>query len=238
CAPATCAGAGANCGMLADGCGGTLDCGTCPLPEACGGGGTPNVCGGCTPTTCAAAGANCGTIADGCGGTLDCGTCTLPETCSGSGTPNVCGIVPAGLGPMCCGRSDASGVCSGSSPAPGSGPGALCAPLGGRRFQWTAPPAGGEPCPSGVVFPFVTAGPCGPPATFPPTSFCCHPGVVVVGPCGTLVASDVAVLSDWLANACNDKGLYPAVVGDCVASTGAGTFVCAAGNWTPAAPCP
>jgi len=31
--------------MIADGCGGTLDCGTCTLPQTCGGGGTPNVCG-------------------------------------------------------------------------------------------------------------------------------------------------------------------------------------------------
>src|SRR5262245_55787156 len=86
----TCAAEGANCGMIADGCGGTLDCGTCTLPQTCGGSGTPNVCG-CSPTTCAAEGANCGMIADGCGGTLDCGTCTLPRTCGGSGTPNVCG---------------------------------------------------------------------------------------------------------------------------------------------------
>ena len=45
CSPTTCAAAGANCGTIADGCGGTLDCGTCTLPETCGGGGTPNVCG-------------------------------------------------------------------------------------------------------------------------------------------------------------------------------------------------
>jgi hypothetical protein len=45
CTPTTCAAVGANCGMIADGCGGTLDCGTCTLPETCGGGGTPNVCG-------------------------------------------------------------------------------------------------------------------------------------------------------------------------------------------------
>src|SRR5262245_45075552 len=45
CTPTTCAAVGANCGMIADGCGGALDCGTCTLPETCGGGGTPNVCG-------------------------------------------------------------------------------------------------------------------------------------------------------------------------------------------------
>jgi hypothetical protein len=97
CTPTTCAAVGANCGMIADGCGGTLDCGTCTLPQTCGGGGTPNVCG-CSPTTCAAVGANCGMIADGCGGTLDCGTCALPETCGGGGTPNVCGPTVCGNG--------------------------------------------------------------------------------------------------------------------------------------------
>jgi hypothetical protein len=90
CIATDCAILGANCGTLPDGCGGTLNCGTCTLPQTCGGGGTPNVCG-CTPTTCALVGANCGTIADGCGGTLDCGTCVAPDTCGGGGRPNVCG---------------------------------------------------------------------------------------------------------------------------------------------------
>src|SRR5262245_48911451 len=94
CTPTTCAAAGANCGMIADGCGGTLDCGTCTLPQTCGGGGTPNVCGLCSPTTCAAAGANCGTIADGCGGTLDCGPCTLPQPCGGGAPRNGSGCSP------------------------------------------------------------------------------------------------------------------------------------------------
>jgi hypothetical protein len=45
CVPTTCADLGADCGEVADGCGGTLTCGTCSAPETCGGGGTPNVCG-------------------------------------------------------------------------------------------------------------------------------------------------------------------------------------------------
>jgi hypothetical protein len=36
---------------VADGCGGTIDCGSCSAPQSCGGGGTANQCGGCT-TTC------------------------------------------------------------------------------------------------------------------------------------------------------------------------------------------
>ena len=132
---------------------------------------------------------------------------------------------------MCCERSDASGVCSGSFLATGFSAAFVCfSEFGGTRFQWSAPPAGGEPCPSGVVFPFVTAGPCGPPATFPPTSFCCNPGVGSTFACVETIASDVAELSDWLAFQCNDNGLYPAVVGHCVQSTIPGFVVCAPGT--------
>jgi hypothetical protein len=45
CTPTTCAAQGANCDSIPDGCGGTLDCGTCTLPETCGGAGIPNRCG-------------------------------------------------------------------------------------------------------------------------------------------------------------------------------------------------
>ena len=40
CTPKTCTGIGANCGPVADGCGGILDCGSCTAPASCGGGGT------------------------------------------------------------------------------------------------------------------------------------------------------------------------------------------------------
>ena len=42
----SCAEAGANCGPVGDGCGGTIDCGMCVAPQTCGGGGTANLCGG------------------------------------------------------------------------------------------------------------------------------------------------------------------------------------------------
>jgi hypothetical protein len=48
CVATTCAAQGKNCGSIADGCGGTLPCGTCTIvPETCGGGGVANVCGAC-----------------------------------------------------------------------------------------------------------------------------------------------------------------------------------------------
>jgi len=64
CTPRTCAQTSAECGVVADGCGGvTPSCGTCPAGQTCGGGGVPNKCAGpactglclqqmaCTPTT-------------------------------------------------------------------------------------------------------------------------------------------------------------------------------------------
>ena len=45
CVPSTCTSLHANCGSIADGCGGFLNCGTCVAPETCGGGGTANQCG-------------------------------------------------------------------------------------------------------------------------------------------------------------------------------------------------
>lgn len=44
CAPTTCAAQGKSCGRISDRCGGTLFCGSCGAGEACGGGGTANVC--------------------------------------------------------------------------------------------------------------------------------------------------------------------------------------------------
>lgn len=46
CEPKTCGAVGEMCGVLADGCGGELDCGDCLEPDICGGGGLDNVCGG------------------------------------------------------------------------------------------------------------------------------------------------------------------------------------------------
>lgn len=116
CTPRTCEQQNANCGRVADGCGGLLNCGSCTAPYTCGGGGVANQCGNsCTRTTCGAQGANCGIVADGCGGTLDCGTCTQPAVCGGGGTPNVCGqpaCIPrtcADVGATCGAISDGCG---------------------------------------------------------------------------------------------------------------------------------
>jgi hypothetical protein len=138
----TCVQAGANCGPIGDGCGGTLDCGTCTAPETCGGGGMPSVCGGnggCIPKTCTDLGATCGMNGDGCGNTLDCGTCTAPDTCGGGGMASVCGhgtlcmpktctdlglsCGPAGDG---CGMQLNCGACSAPQTCGGGGQSGVC----------------------------------------------------------------------------------------------------------------
>ena len=45
CTKTTCAAQGKDCGTIADGRGGTLQCGACDDPDICGGGGMANVCG-------------------------------------------------------------------------------------------------------------------------------------------------------------------------------------------------
>jgi len=44
CKPISCQDQGKDCDSVGDGCGTTLDCGSCHPPLKCGGGGTPNVC--------------------------------------------------------------------------------------------------------------------------------------------------------------------------------------------------
>ena len=45
CTPRSCTALEAECGFVADGCGGLLDCGVCPAGLACGGGGVAHRCG-------------------------------------------------------------------------------------------------------------------------------------------------------------------------------------------------
>ena len=77
CVADTCDDLDAECGEHDDGCGDTLDCGSCDLPNAdCDDG----VCE-CAADTCDDLGAECGELDDGCGDTLDCGSCDDPDTC-------------------------------------------------------------------------------------------------------------------------------------------------------------
>ena len=104
CKPATCSSLGATCGTAGDGCGGTLDCGSCTAPAFCGGGGF-STCGGhastgpvlCPAETCSSLGYDCGPAGDGCGHLLQCGNCKGADVCGGAGKPGVCGHTCTGL---------------------------------------------------------------------------------------------------------------------------------------------
>lgn len=145
CTPRTCAQANADCGPVADGCGGTLDCGQCAAGETCGAGG-PSRCGGpstCAPTDCSTLGAQCGPAGDGCGGVQQCGDCPAGQTCGAAG-PSQCGgetcapTTCAALGAECgaagdgCGGVLACGDCPAGLICGGGGPsrcgGAACTP--------------------------------------------------------------------------------------------------------------
>ena len=152
CTLRTCLQAGANCGPVADGCGGIIQsCGDCGLGASCGGGGTPSVCGGgpvCVPKTCAdpSVATLCGQQSDGCGGLIaqPCVPCTGLTTCGGGGTANACGgtkacvpltptaacIVPLTTTPMNCGTmGDGCGgsvSCSAVDGGPQCPPGEQC----------------------------------------------------------------------------------------------------------------
>lgn len=108
---ALCAGEGATCGTVnvfdpACGIQRDVQCGGCPAPQTCGGGGVANSCG-CMESEadfCARLSATCGTLdaLDICGvqRSVDCGGCMGPlESCGAGGVPNQCGC-------------DASTVCS------------------------------------------------------------------------------------------------------------------------------
>ncbi len=78
CQPRSCADSG-QCGVIPDGCGGTIDCGGCTAPATCGGGGTPNVCV-CTPSA-----------------TVDCGATWARRFTFHAGLPSIASPAPFDL---------------------------------------------------------------------------------------------------------------------------------------------
>ena len=110
CVPKKCSDLDVSCGQAGDGCGGVLNCGTCPSGQQCGATGLPSQCvaavptapdgGACVKKTCEdylAEFKNCGEQSDGCGGTIDCGQCTVPGEFCGGGGPSKC--APSGGSP-------------------------------------------------------------------------------------------------------------------------------------------
>jgi hypothetical protein len=96
----SCASVGAQCGVIGNGCGGTIDCGGCPTGELCGNDpARPQQCApydACEPIAPEVACAGkCGVVGDGCGSTYNCETeelgCSGTETCGGGGVAFECG---------------------------------------------------------------------------------------------------------------------------------------------------
>jgi hypothetical protein len=134
CTPLTCAQIGFNCGLAGDGCGGVIDCGTCPAGQLCGAGGQPGVCAfpGCPPPFVMCGSAcidissdpqNCGFCGGVCppGAVCAAGACLFgPTTCTdgikdGFETDVDCGgnCPPCGIGQSCIVPSECqSGVCA------------------------------------------------------------------------------------------------------------------------------
>jgi hypothetical protein len=142
CVPTKTACAAGDCGPIADGCGGLIDCSppawpACPAGQSCGGGGTPSLCGAppCVKKTCGTQ--NCGFIADGCGGSINCwpGTpvCGPGQSCGGAGVANTCGTPPG-----------CTGLCQQQVTCPGGGSTSI--------EGYVTSPNGVLPVPNAVVY--------------------------------------------------------------------------------------
>jgi hypothetical protein len=136
--------AAGDCGPIADGCGGLLDCSppawpACPAGQTCGGGGTASLCGAppCVKKTCGTQ--NCGYIADGCGGSVNCWP--APPAASVCGPGEQCGALVAntcGTPPGC------TGLCTQQVTCPGGGTTSI--------EGYVTSPNGVLPIPNAVVY--------------------------------------------------------------------------------------
>lgn len=144
CVPTKTACAAGDCGPIADGCGGLIDCSppawpACPAGQSCGGGGTPSLCGAppCVKKTCGTQ--NCGFIADGCGGSVNCWpaggspVCGPGQSCGGAGVANTCGTPPG-----------CTGLCQQQVTCPGGGTTSI--------EGYVTSPNGVLPVPNAVVY--------------------------------------------------------------------------------------
>jgi hypothetical protein len=145
---------GRYCGVIGNGCFGSLDCGACPTGDQC----ESNICVrgmDCMPLVCQqSSGKYCGSVGDGCGRGIDCGGCAANQTCGSTGvcvtsgcvpltcnagTTRFCGVIGDGCGGMLdCGACQAPATCAGRGVAgvcgdPNCKP-ITCTPAGGGRY--------------------------------------------------------------------------------------------------------
>lgn len=216
--------AGANCGSVADGCGGTIACGGgCGAGQVC----DNNVCkNACTPAMSCPAEKNCGTLDDGCGGKVTCGAngglcpdgaacsnnvcvaCTPATTCPAGAT---CGTAPDGCGGLIAcgplagncpiGQSCVGNTCTSCSPvscaAAGKNCGSISDGCGGSLFcgSCTAP----QTCGGGGT-PNVCG--VGGIASYPTISFAAGALIIPMDQCyNPSQASAKVVATDWTGGA-------------------------------------
>ena len=105
CEPATCDKLKHECGQPSDGCGGTLDCGSCDNTELCDSGlcveelVTTPPSPACVPDTCDSLHIECGIRSDGCGDYIACGGCPSGSICYNDWC--VTDLVPTPPAPAC-----------------------------------------------------------------------------------------------------------------------------------------
>lgn len=148
CTPATCGGLGFNCDIWPDGCGDTVDCGTCGGGDVCDSGSC------CTPddfaAVCTTPGYECGDWSDGCTDSINCGSCAVDEFCL-AGT-----CTPIASGDCDCGSKDTGNPCTGQQASytrdgetitfnfQCDGGNCLCGTFTGDWDYWVAPPTPGD----------------------------------------------------------------------------------------------
>jgi hypothetical protein len=217
CTPKTCSAyPTGTCGQQGDGCGGlTMNCGTCPTGQVCGGAGVAGQCGSpdggtCVAATCTAFTGLCGQQSDGCGGlTANC-TCPAGQTCGGGGSPGRCGSPPdaGACVPVTC-AAYPTGTCGQQS----DGCGGLTPDC--------------NPCPAGQ-----TCGGCGVSGQCctPPSNMCTPqpcPSNVMCGPagdgCGGVIASCGTCTAPQTCGGCG-------VPGQCCGNSGCTPLTCASQN--------
>jgi hypothetical protein len=148
---------GVECGVISDGCGGTIDCSlsqgfSCPAGQGCGVRGVANRCEPFpTPPECEALGKNCGTLVSACDGkTISCGVCgNSGEVCNDNG---VCG--PPCTSTTCAQALPAGQECGSVSDGCKGTLNCAC-PSGGKCL------AGGTCCQPKKCADLITAGQCG-----------------------------------------------------------------------------